>query len=442
MPQPPLMPVEIPLGRIPVSLPVALRAGAQRHAGSRITFHGAAGAAEVTPAGIYERACSVASGLAALGIGRGDVVAVQLPPRVEAAVAQAAVLMSGAVLLPVFPSSGEDDLRPVLRASGAAALITSARHSYDILRARDVDDGLTGLRHVIAVSGAWPPADVPADALDWYTLERFRPLVPQATVRGGDDVCLMVYAPNPAGTLRGVRHTHSSMHAELATMPPELPATTHRRTHLVPLAPADITGVAELLRPLVSGRPTVFVERRRAETAVELIHRHGVTTVSPTCRHLSGLLDAVQRTGRGVGALSECVVTGTGPTRDVVEQSERLGVVAYGTYGSAEHSTITSGSPRDPLSLRASGTGRPLPGSRVRIVDPNGQNVPIGREGLILSRGPELFAARFDRLKGHEPLTADGWFRTGDIGRLDAEGYLAVKSRQASGTPMERPEAA
>ncbi|UTP36747.1 AMP-binding protein [Streptomyces rapamycinicus] len=82
------------------------------------------------------------------------------------------------------------------------------------------------------------------------------------------------------------------------------------------------------------------------------------------------------------------------------------------------------GSPRDPSRLRGAAGGRLLPGSEVRIVDSTGRDVPPGQEGCILSRGPELFRGYLEQFG--DPLTADGWFATGDHGALDTEGRLCL----------------
>ncbi|MFF7476714.1 AMP-binding protein [Streptomyces sp. NPDC008092] len=421
------MPAEAHLARLANSPSVGLRVAALERGHVRLVFHGVASVAEVTLAELHERACSVAAGFAALGIGRGDVVAVQLPHRVEEAVAHAAVLLRGAVLMPLDLSWSAQEVQRALRRSRAVALVTSAWRSHDVLRARNAADGLPWLRHVVAVPGTWPTAGVPADGIEWEILERFRPQPPAAAARP-DEVALIAHAPAAGPTpSRAVLHTHASLLAELATMPPA-PGVVPGRVHLAPSGAGDLTATTSLLRALVTGLPTVFLERWDATTALELVRRHRVTSVALSRFRLTGLLEAAARSGEGMAEVTECHILGA-ITRAVVEQAERAGVAAYGGYGRVEHPTVAVGSPKDSLQLRGAGAGRVLPGSEVRIVDSAGREVPPGREGQILSRGPELFLGYLEQ--AGEPPIVDGWFATGDRGALDAEGrlYMAGAAR-------------
>ncbi|MFC8432341.1 class I adenylate-forming enzyme family protein [Streptomyces sp. NPDC057253] len=408
--------------RLPTTLPEALRVAAREHGHVRLVFHGSASVAEATVAEIHRRACAVAAGLGAMGVGRGEVVAVQLPHRVEEAVAHVAVLLRGAVLMPLDLSWSAAEVRRVLRSSRAAMLITSAWRSHDVLRVRHARDGLPHLRHVVAVTGTWPTAGVPADGLEWETLERFRPLPPETMSRAGDAALLIHTPTSRGGRSRGVLHTHASLRAELA-LTGAVAAGVGRHVHLASPTSGDLAGTTALLRALVTGVRSVFLERWDSVTALRALHRHHVTSAALSRFHLAGLLDAAARSRDGLAGLAECRVLG-GVTRAVVEEADRAGVAAYGGYGRAEHPTIALGSPRDALHLRSAGTGRLLPGNEVRIVDAAGEEVPAGREGHILSRGPALFQGYLERFA--EPLTADGWFPTGDRGALDSDGRLRM----------------
>jgi non-ribosomal peptide synthetase component E (peptide arylation enzyme) len=91
---------------------------------------------------------------------------------------------------------------------------------------------------------------------------------------------------------------------------------------------------------------------------------------------------------------------------------------------------MTAGEADDPLEKRARRDGRPLPGNRIRIVDEEGAEVPNGEAGEIVAIGPEHFISYSDPEFNLEAFTADGWLRTGDIGVLDADGYLTITDRR------------
>lgn len=420
-----------PLRTTSTALPAALAAGAAEHPAVRVTFHGAGqgpgGKREVTVAEIHEQALRVAAGLAALGVRSGDAVAVQLPCSFQAVVAQAAVLLRGAVLLPLSPALGPAESRFLLRESAASVLITAAWRSHDVLRLRDTDAGARALRHVVAVGDTWPAAPVPTDAVDWFTLERFRPLSvdPDADA---EQPCLIAYvSPDGDSPPRPVHHTHRSLLEEAATLQADQ-RFARRPVHLEPQVSGAVAALVTLLRVMVHGLPTVLMERWDVAAALELIHDYGVTSSTGQHSHLSALLDSLERAGSGAGTLGDYVLEGgAGVQSGLVERADRLGLVARRAYGLVEQPTVTAGLPSDPLSKRAETEGRPMPGNQVRVVDAAGRPLAAGQSGEIQTRGPDLCAGDRLQLARQDGLTPDGWLRTGDVGQLDSEGYLTVK---------------
>ncbi|MGZ4144256.1 MAG: AMP-binding enzyme, partial [Actinomycetota bacterium] len=99
-------------------------------------------------------------------------------------------------------------------------------------------------------------------------------------------------------------------------------------------------------------------------------------------------------------------------------------------YGCTEHPSITMGMLDDPLEKRAHTDGRPTLDVEVRLIDEDGRDVASGEEGEVISRGPDQFLGYMDPAMDAEAFTEDGWFRTGDIGRFDADGYLAITDRK------------
>jgi cyclohexanecarboxylate-CoA ligase len=98
-------------------------------------------------------------------------------------------------------------------------------------------------------------------------------------------------------------------------------------------------------------------------------------------------------------------------------------------YGSTEYPTATGSNGSDPLDKRACTDGRAMGAAQVRVVDATGSDSPVGAVGEILVRGPDMFIGYLDATLDDDVFTPDGWFRTGDLGRLDADGYLEVTGR-------------
>jgi non-ribosomal peptide synthetase component E (peptide arylation enzyme) len=110
-----------------------------------------------------------------------------------------------------------------------------------------------------------------------------------------------------------------------------------------------------------------------------------------------------------------------------MDRARRAGIVSWRTYGSTEHPVLSSGTPDDPEAKRHGTDGRVTDGNEVRLVDDAGTDVP---EGEIVARGPRQFAGYRDPALDADAFLPGGWFRTGDIGRLDSDGHLIITDRK------------
>jgi acyl-CoA synthetase (AMP-forming)/AMP-acid ligase II len=112
-----------------------------------------------------------------------------------------------------------------------------------------------------------------------------------------------------------------------------------------------------------------------------------------------------------------------------MDRATDLGIVIYRMYGSTEHPSITGCTYADPLEKRLASDGRPLSGCEIKLVDALGRQVEPGEPGEILSRGPECFLGYTDPSLTAKQFDSDGWYHTGDVGVMDADGYLAITDR-------------
>jgi acyl-CoA synthetase (AMP-forming)/AMP-acid ligase II len=112
----------------------------------------------------------------------------------------------------------------------------------------------------------------------------------------------------------------------------------------------------------------------------------------------------------------------------VSERAEALGILVTRAYGSTEHPSTTGSRSDAPRAKRNRTDGRALPGVELRLVDEGGREVGVGQPGEIVSRGPDLCAGYTDPAL-NDVFDADGWYRSGDVGILDADGYLTITDR-------------
>jgi cyclohexanecarboxylate-CoA ligase len=408
-----------------LTLAAHIQAGAAAHDGCRLVFVNSGGEHATTLGGLVSDAEKVAGALQVRGIGPGDVVAVQLPGSYAGAVVQVAVGLCGAVLLPVVMIYGPRELDFVLRSSGASAVILAREH-----RGRPQADAvlsglspLPGLKFAVVVGddapghGAVGYADLLRQPGGTYRQPRIDP---------GDRAVLM-YTSGTTADPKGVQHSHRTLLAEATSRVYTLNGPGARHLGLFP--PGHMAGLLSLLRILLLGTPTVIMQAWDAALAATLIDRHAVTSCGGAPVQLSGLLDQQAAGTATLGTLRECL-TGAAPVApSLIERAETAGITAFRSYGSSEHPTVSAGSIADPLGRRAGTDGRLLAGNQVRLVDADGRDVPTGRDGEILTRGPELFMGYTDPALNAAAFLPGGWFRTGDVGRLDADGYLTVTDR-------------
>jgi acyl-CoA synthetase (AMP-forming)/AMP-acid ligase II len=400
-------------------------AGAAAHDGCPLVFAGGDGERTTTLGALVGDAERAAAALQARGIASGDVVAVQLPGSYEGAVIQAAVALCGAVLLPVVMIYGHREMDFVLRRSGAAAVVLPREH-----RGRPhADVVLGGLSRLPALKLAVVTGDsspghgaISHDSLLAEPGGAYREPHPEP----GDRAVLM-YTSGTTAEPKGVQHSHRTLLAEATSRVYTLNGPGARHLGLFP--PGHMAGLLSLLRILLLGTPTVIMQAWDAARAAELIDRHAVTACGGAPVQLSGLLDQQASGSAALGTLRE-FLTGAAPVPpSLIRRADAAGITAFRSYGSSEHPTVTAGAIADPLDLRAGTDGRLLAGNEVRLVDAAGRDVHDGRQGEILTRGPELFTGYTDPALTAAAFLPGGWFRTGDVGRVDAGGHLTVTDR-------------
>jgi cyclohexanecarboxylate-CoA ligase len=180
----------------------------------------------------------------------------------------------------------------------------------------------------------------------------------------------------------------------------------------------------------VHGCPTVILEAWDPARAAQLVDEHELTYGVGAPVQLAGLLDEQARGTATLATLGEFMTGAAGVPPALIERADAAGITAYRCYGSSEHPTISTGRTSDPLEKRANTDGQIIEGTEIRIVDDAGEDVPVGAEGEIASRGGELFLGYTDPELDREAFLPGRWFRTGDVGRLDTEGYLTITDRK------------
>jgi cyclohexanecarboxylate-CoA ligase len=402
----------------PLTVGQAIALAAAEHSDATIVFAPVEGLATThTLSDLHAGAVRVASRLRSAGVATADSVIVQAPADERSTEVFAALWHLGATVVPVAATATPQELRHVAHETGAGcAIVASTWRGRDLAsEALGVKD--SGLLGTVLTLGDGPAGTTPLDSLDGDEPDPPTDLAPSS-------VACVLYTSGSTADPKGVRHSHETLLVGLGAVPSD-PST---RT-LATFPAGHVASLLGLLRPLTSGGFTVVMDRWSARAAVQLIETHRITVSSGTPFFLSTLLDEAERSGRDISSLKRFLVGAAAVSPELVQRAERAGILAWRTYGSTEHPVISSGGPDDPFDKRCFTDGRVGPGNEIRLVDESGKDVPAGEEGEIVARGPRQFLGYQDPSADESAFLDETWFRTGDLARLDADGYLIVTDR-------------
>jgi acyl-CoA synthetase (AMP-forming)/AMP-acid ligase II len=395
---------------------------------AKLVFWSRHGSVDAAVGQVWEKSTAVAASLHGMGLRKGDRLAIQLPNWIEGVVMLVAALRLGLVVVPLILIYGPTEVRFILRQSGARAIVVPAAWNGTDFVSRTLQiDGLAELRHVVAV-GETAVRDSRVVAYDDLASHD-----PAAAPVGGSvqpaDICALVYTSGTTGgEPKGAIHTNESLTAEIITTAQAWYPRDASQTTLVCFPAGHVGGLVMTLLPVMHASGGIFVDAWDAPAAAALIAQHRVSWTVGTPFHLATLLEAAQP--HQLDSLRQFVCGAASVPPALIEKADARGIIAFRAFGATEHPTVTTGTVDHDLRQRAHTDGTPNPGSLVRIVDDAGKDCPTGASGEVVTMGPELFSGYLDPALDAAAFTAEGWYRTGDIGVLDALGALTIVDRK------------
>jgi len=360
------------------------------------------------------RARRAAAGFVDLGVKPGDRVVVCMANCPEVSLTYGALWRAGAVPTPVLFLLTEDEIRHVVQDSGAVACVTTPEF----------------LPKVQAAAGSLPVVVVgerTEGTVPWEQLESGDELA--LVDRNGDDLAALLYTGGTTGRSKGVALSHASLDAAgyAANTAAYSPG---RNSILLPLPLAHAYGLLVNVASLHSREPGRAVLMRWFDPAgwVGLVEEHRLQT-SALVPSMIQMVLAQPLEEHDLTCL-ERVSSGAAPLApDVAAEFERRipGCEIREGYGCTETSALISAQPSD--ARRMGSVGKPVSGVEVRIVDADGAVLGADEDGEICVRGPVLMTGYWNSQEATDHAVRDGWLHTGDIGRIDADGYLYVVDR-------------
>jgi len=373
----------------------------------------------------------IAVGLTRLGVGKNDIVSCQLPNWWQFTLVYLACSRIGAVMNPLMHIFRERELSFMLQHGEAKVVIVPKTfRGFDFEKMiTELQPSLPHLQHVVAVgeqgansfeallSGpAWEDAP---DAQDILT--RHRP--------GPDDVTQLIYTSGTTGEPKGVMHSANTVMANIVPYAQRLRLDAEDVV-LMASPMAHQTGfMYGLMMPILLKASVVLQDVWEPKKAIELIRTEGVTFTMASTPFLTDLAKTVTETGQGVPTLRTFLCAGAPIPGPLVEQARSaLGAKIVSAWGMTENGAVTLTKLDDDDERSFSTDGCPLPGVEVKVVDGDDKPLPAGETGKLMLRSCSNFGGYLHRphLNGTD---ADDWFDTGDLARIDAQGYIRITGR-------------
>ncbi|MBI4589863.1 MAG: AMP-binding protein [Candidatus Rokubacteria bacterium] len=384
----------------------------------------------VTYAQLRARVDRVAARLGELGIGPGDVVTIQLPNWVEFAYVFFALERLGAVANQIGPDFRSREVEYILRFSESRAFVCpSTFKGFDYVpMIQELRPGLRDLKVVCVLGGGAREAVVSLDDIIHGSDVVGAPAA--AAPLGADDVMRMAFTSGTTGNPKGVIHSHNTTLSTCRTLNQDT-GVTEREVFLIYLPLGLNWGYLTLVQALMAGARAVLLDRFSAGAALELIQRERVTFIPTAPASIIAMLNEPDLQRVDLSPLRVVITGGAScPLETIREFRARMRGHLVELYGMLETGFHTYTRLTDDPEAVTGTVGKAASGMGLRLIDASGQDVPHGAEGEIAAQGPSVHLGYHKNPAANAELfTADGWFRTGDLGQFDAAGNLKIVGR-------------
>lgn len=370
-----------------------------------------------------------AIGLRKLGVGRNDVVSCQAPNGWEFVATYLGCSRIGAVFNPVMPIFRENELLFMLNHGESKVFI--APQVYRGFNHEEMAEGMRAqlpkLEHVVVIGS---PKDNSFETLlsnPEFDAERYS--ISRDSRIGPNDVCQLIYTSGTTGEPKGAMHTANTMYANLSAFAERLEMGADDVVMMFSPMAHQTGFMYGLLLPIMLNARFVLLDSWDKDKAARLIESEGVTWTMASTPFLMDLSSAVEEGGCDSSTLRTFLCAGTAIPGPVVQRGgEVLGAKIISAWGMTENGAVTTVKLSDPDEKSVHTDGCPLPGVELKILTSDGHSAKPGEQGNLFVRACSNFGGYLKRphLNG---VDDDGWFDTGDIARMDEQGYIRICGR-------------
>lgn len=374
---------------------------------------------------LAQAVAAIARGLAACGVAKGDVVSFQLPNWWEFAAVHLACVRIGAVSNPLMPIFRHRELSfMVAHAESKVFIAPTVFRGFDHgALALALKRELPALKHVFLIGGQGE------HSFEDTLLAGMRAAKPEPGAQlGPNDIVQLLYTSGTTGESKGAMHTSNTLIGPTLTFAQRMQLGSDDVVFMPSPLAHQIGFEYGLLVSVLLGAPLLLMDVWSAERAVELMEEHRATYMFAATPFMADLVSFPKIETRALDAFRLFITSGA-PIPPVLVRAaqEKLGAQIVAGWGMTECGILTTTNLGGHKVHESD--GYPLPVEEVRIVDEQGNEALREQEGTLKIRGPALFVGYLKRPNLYD-VDADGWFDTGDIARMDLEGYIRICGRK------------
>lgn len=376
---------------------------------------------------LWDRANALAAGLHDLGIRKGDRVGTLIPNSPAIITSYYGIWMAGAAITPCNALASKKEFTHQLRDAGAKILIAAESMADMALAATE---GL-GIRVIFAPTGE-AVAKLPADAVRFDDLihsGRERP--PEVVIDPRRDMAVLLYTGGTTGDPKGAVLTHRNIVANTMQFAEWYALDAGREVFVCAIPMSHSGGMSGVMNvPLYSGATLIVLRRFLAETVAKIIEQYRATRFFGVPTMFVALLGSEKARACDMTSLKACRTNASPLPVAVKEEFDRLigREVLIEGYGLTETSPLTHANPIE--KAKAGSIGIPLTDTDAKVIDlKTGADLAMGEEGELVLRGPQIMKEYWGKPEATETAMAGGWFHTGDVVRMDEEGYFFIVDR-------------
>ena len=376
---------------------------------------------------LWDRANALAAGLYDLGIRKGDRVGTLIPNSPAIITSYYGIWMAGAAITPCNALASKKEFTHQLQDAGAKILIAAETMADMAMSAAES----LGLRVILAPVGETVAA-LPADAVrfdDLIHAGRKRPA--DVVIDPRDDMAVLLYTGGTTGDPKGAVLTHRNIVANTMQFAEWYALDPGKEVFVCTIPMSHSGGMSGVMNvPLYGGATLVVLRRFLAETVARVIEQYRATRFFGVPTMFVALLGSEKAKSCDMTSLKACRTNAAPLPVAVKKDFDRLigREILIEGYGLTETSPLTHANPIE--KAKAGSIGIPLTDTDAKVIDlKTGADLSVGREGELVLRGPQIMKGYWGNPEATETALAGGWFHTGDVVRMDEEGYFFIVDR-------------